>query len=72
MTRSYAIVTFEISTLNFVKFKNFVKKEECLKNGPAMPYLGVFGLEFEKTIAMFEIGLLEFALLRSLMQKQSV
>ena len=45
-----------------------------------MPYLGIFdpkmthegisGLEFEKNIVIFGISILEFVLLRSLVQKQ--
>ena len=34
-----------------------------------MLYLGIFGLEFEKVIAIFEINALEFASLQSLVQK---
>ena len=34
-----------------------------------MPYLGIFGLEFEKNMVIFEITVLEFALLQSLVQK---
>ena len=41
-----AVVIFEISTLKFVKFQNFPKKQKCLNLGPRMPYLGIFGVEF--------------------------
>ena len=55
------IITFEISTLEFVYLPNFAKKRKCLNLGPKMPYLGVFGLELKiKTIAIFEISILEF------------
>ena len=37
---------FEISTLKFVYMQNFSKKQKCLKFGPKMPYLVIFGLEF--------------------------
>ena len=33
-----------------------------------MPYLGIFGLEFEKNIVIFEISVVEFVLLQSLLQ----
>ena len=39
-------IIFEISTLKFVKLRNFVKKWKCLNLGLKMPYLGIFGLEF--------------------------
>ena len=35
-----------------------------------MPYLGIFGLEFEENIVRFEIKSLEFVLQQSLVQKQ--
>ena len=34
-----------------------------------MPYLGIFGLEFEKNIVTFEISVFEFVLLQILVQK---
>ena len=33
-----------------------------------MPYLGIFQLEFEKNIVIFEISGVEFVLLQSLLQ----
>ena len=33
-----------------------------------MPYLGIFRLEFEKNIDIFEISVLEFVLLQRLVQ----
>ena len=33
-----------------------------------MPYFGIFRLEFEKYIVIFEISVLEFVLLQSLVQ----
>ena len=36
---------------------------------PRMSYLGVFGLEFEKNIFIFEISVLEFIFLQSLIRK---
>ena len=35
-----------------------------------MLYLGIFGLEFERIIVIFEISALEFSLLQSLVQKK--
>ena len=40
--------------------QNFVKKQKCLNLGPKIPYLGIFGPEFLKTIVIFEISTLEF------------
>ena len=40
------IVIFEISTLQFVYFENFVEKWKCLNLRPTTPFLGIFGLEF--------------------------
>ena len=34
-----------------------------------MPYLGIFGLEFELNFVILEISVLEFVLLQSLVQK---
>ena len=42
------IVIFEISTLEFVQLQNFAEKQKCLNLGPKMPYLGIFGLQFQK------------------------
>ena len=36
------------------------KKTKCLNLGPKMLYLGIFELEFSKTIVIFEINTLEF------------
>ena len=33
-----------------------------------MPYLGIFGLEFKKSIVIFEISVPEFILMQSLVQ----
>ena len=41
--------------------QKFCKKyQKYLNLGPKMPYLGIFELEFEKTIVIFEISTLEF------------
>ena len=34
-----------------------------------MPYLGIFGLEFQKTIVVFEVSSLEFVSLLNLVEK---
>ena len=54
------IVIFEFCTLKFVYLENFTKKQNCLNLGPKMPDLGIFGLEFENNIAIFEINTVEF------------
>ena len=35
-----------------------------------MPYLGIFGVEFSKTIVIFEISTLKFVLLQNFTKKQ--
>ena len=50
------VVIFEISTLEFVKLQIFAKKQNCLNFGRKMLYLGIFGVEFWKTIVIFEIS----------------
>ena len=52
-----------------MKLRNFVKKCKCLNLGPIIPYLGIFGLEFENNIAIFEISTLEFVKLRNFVKK---
>ena len=44
---------------NLSNLINFVKKWKCLNLGPKMPYLGIFGLEFQKAIVIFEISTLK-------------
>ena len=41
-----AIVVFQMSTFKFVTMQNFRKKPKWPNVRPAMPYLGIFGLEF--------------------------
>ena len=43
------------------RFAKFCEKQLCLNLGLKMPYLGIFGLVFKKTIVIFEISTLEFA-----------
>ena len=40
----------------FVYLQNFTEKQKCLNLGPKVPDLGIFGLEFKKTIVIFEIS----------------
>ena len=54
-------VIFEISILKYFLLYNFSKKEEYLNFGPKTPDLGIFGLEFENNIVIFEIGSFKFA-----------
>ena len=35
-----------------------------------MPYFGIFGLEFEKTVVIFEISTLKFVYLQNFAEKQ--
>ena len=55
------IVIFEISSLEFVLFQNFVKKRRRYLNlGPRIPYLSIFLLEFENDIVILEMGTVKF------------
>ena len=49
---------FEISTLKLFLLQNFVKRQKLLNLGSKIPYLVIFGLEFEKNIFIFEISVL--------------
>ena len=40
--------------------------------GPKNPYLGIMALEFEKTIAIFEISTLEFVKLQKFLKKMKI
>ena len=51
---------FKISTLEFVLLQKLVQKQNSLNLGPKMTYLGIFGLEFENNIIIFEISALNF------------
>ena len=42
-----SIVIFEKSSLKFVQFQTFPKNQKCLNLKPKMPYLGIFGVNFE-------------------------
>ena len=55
------IVIFEISSLEFVLFQNFVKKRRKYLNlGPRIRYLSIFLLEFENDIVILEMGTVKF------------
>ena len=43
-----------------MKLLNFVKKRKYQNLEPKMPYLSNFGIEFQKTIVIFEISILKF------------
>ena len=45
---------FEISTLKSFKKENLVEKQKSLDLGPKVLDLGIFGIEFEKTIVIFK------------------
>ena len=47
-----------------------MQKQKILTFLKKMLYLGIFGLEFERIIVIFEISALEFSLLQSLVQKK--
>ena len=56
-----AIVTSEISTLEFLKNDVLThKKQKCLNLGPKIPNFGTFGLEFGKAFVISEISTLKF------------
>ena len=46
----------ESSTLKFVYLQNLTKIQEWINLGRKMPNLGIFGLEFENNIVIFEIA----------------
>ena len=50
------VVIFEINTLIFVYFQNFMKKQKCLNLEPKMPDLGIFGMEPGNNIVISEIN----------------
>ena len=48
----------------------FHEKAKMPKLGPKIPYLGIFGLEFENNFVIFEISTLKFLYLQNFMKKQ--
>ena len=55
-----AIVIFQIYILEYVSLENFTKKQKCLNLGQKVPVLGIFELEIENNIVIFEINIAEF------------
>ena len=58
------VVRFEICTLKFLYLQNVTKKQKCLNLGPKMSDFGIFGLEFESNILIFEMTTLVIAKFR--------
>ena len=56
-----AIVSFEVRTPKFVYLQNFTKKQKYLYLEQKMSDLGIFAVEFENSIVIFEIKTFEFA-----------
>ena len=44
------IAIFEIKNFVFVKILSFLLNKKKLNLGPKLPYLGIVGLEFEKSL----------------------
>ena len=49
---------------------NMWKTQKYLNLGPKMPYLGILGKNFKKTIFRFEISTLKFVYLQNFTEKQ--
>ena len=64
------IVIIEISTRSDLSKCKVSSLRKTIKFGPKLPYLGIFGLEFEKAIFMFEITTLEFVKFQSFIQNK--
>ena len=54
---------FKPALSNLPNSKILRKNKKCLNLETKVPYLSIFGLEFEKNILLFEISVLEFVLL---------
>ena len=50
------IVIFEINTLEYFLKQSFEWKWKSLNLGPAMPYLGVLGSDFEKVLSYLKLA----------------
>lgn len=50
----------KIKNFEYVEFHTFIQNQETLTLVPKMPYLEIFGLESEMSIAIFEASTLEF------------
>ena len=65
-----SIAIFGMSTLDFVKLRNFVKKMKMLKFGTKNAWFGYFwARNSKKTIVVFEISTLKFVRLRNFVKK---
>ena len=53
------IVIFEINTVEFFNMQSFMQKSKYLNSGQTLHFGGIFGLEFEEVIVIFEISTLE-------------
>ena len=51
---------FKIKALEFSMLQSLVQNQNSSNLGPNMPYLGIFGLKFENSIAIIKNGSLEF------------
>ena len=51
---------FELSIPEFVLLQSVVQKQKSLNVGPKISDLGIFGLEFENIVIIFEISTLDF------------
>ena len=51
--------------------QNFATNLNCLNFRPEMPYLGIFGIKFQKTIIIFETSNRKFVILEKLPKKQN-
>ena len=49
------IVIFDINTLEFFNMQSFMQKSKYLNSGQRLHFGGIFGLEFEEVIVIFEI-----------------
>ena len=55
-----------LESASFVLLQSLVQKLQSLNLGLKVSDLGIFGLEFEKILAIFEISFLEFVLWQSI------
>ena len=62
-----SITILKISTFEFFKMQSFMLKKK-INFGPKLLYLGIFRQEYEKTIVLFEINILEFVIMQKFMQ----
>ena len=67
-----AILIFEISTLRFAYFQNLTKKKKCLNFQQNVTSLGIFVLEFHKSIVEFEFLTFNFFICSILQKKEKI